>query len=293
MLLVAFVLVAGLHPLVDFLEKKRIPRWLTTFLIFIVGLGFVGLFIYLISPMLAHELSALSSNVGYYLSQLPGKIKGQYIQNLINSLASQIGKASSTLFLTTKSVVSVVSSIVIVLVLCFYLLAQKEGLKRFIKIITPSKHSSYVLRVYSRIEKKMGRWILGQLASCLVVALLTIAGLALLGVPYALILGLLAGFMELIPFGVVFAFIPVGILGFAQSGLTGLLVIALYLVIQQIEGNIIIPQVMKKAVGLNPVLVILAILIGTKLAGLIGLVVAVPTAAVLSVFIDEFLERRK
>ncbi|MFH1392705.1 MAG: AI-2E family transporter [bacterium] len=279
---VALVVVSALSPAVDFLQSKKVPRILSTLLIFLISLSALGLVIYLLVPPLVEQISALARNLPKYLETLPFDLKASYFQDLLGKIGDYLASVPTGL-----------SSIFVILVISFYLLIQKNGIQGFLKIFTPSKHREYALDLFSRIQKKLGYWLLGQLTSCILVAVLTFIGLFFLKVPYALVLALAVGIAEIIPFGPVVAFIPAGILAFMQSPLTGILVIALYLLVQQTEGNIIVPQIMKKAVGLNPVTVILAVLIGAKLAGILGLLVAIPAAAALSVFIKDIMNRRK
>jgi len=294
LLAITLIITAGFDPVVDFFEKKHIPRWLTTLMIFLFSLAMLVFLLYSILPVAIEEFGILIEKIPHYLRLLPGGIGDKYLQQVIDNLSQQITQTSSTLFLTTKNAITTFSSFVVVLIMTFYLLAQEHGVKKFIKTIFPgAQRQKKFLKIYTSIQKKMGRWMLGQLVSCLIVGVLTGVGLYLLGVPYAFVLALLAGVSEIIPFGPLFAFIPAVILSLGQSVPTGILVIALYIIIQQIEGNIIIPQIMRKAVGLNPVVVILAVLVGARLAGIIGLIVAIPTAAVFSVLGQAFLKRKK
>jgi len=279
---VALVAVAALGPVVDYLQKKKIPRFLSTLLIFLTGLTLLGLVIYLLIPPLVEQVSALAINLPEYLKQLPFSLKTDYLQNFFGTIGNYLASVPAGL-----------SSVIVILIIVFYLLVQRNGIEKFIKAVTPLKHQNYVLNLFYRIQKKMGYWLLGQLASSAIVGVLTFIGLFFLGVPYALVLALAVGIAEIIPFGPVIAFIPAGILGFMQSPLTGVLVIILYLIVQQIEGNIIVPQIMKKAVGLNPVLIILALLIGAKLAGILGLLIAIPAAAALSIVISDILNHHR
>jgi len=278
----ALVIVFAFNPLVDWLSKRRIPRFLSTFSIFIIGLGLLGSLSYFIAPPLIQEISELVINLPAYLDQLPFQLKSDYIQNILEKIPG---------FLIT--VPSRISSVIVILIIAFYLLAQKHGLKKFLEAFIPVGHQDYAFELSDRIQKKISFWFLGQLTSCLFVGILTFIGLFLLKMPYALLLAIIIGISEIVPFGPIIGFIPAGILGLAQSPLTGILVGVLYLAIHQIENHIIVPQVMRKAVGLNPVLIILALLIGAKLAGILGLLIAIPFAAALSVLIKDFMSKRK
>lgn len=130
----------------------------------------------------------------------------------------------------------------------------------------------------------------GQLLLMVTAFSLYFIGLSILGIPYALTLALLGGILEMVPYaGPTMASIPAILLGFLVSPLLGAAVIFLFIGIQQVQNHIIAPQVMRHTVGLNPVAVVLSLLIGAKLAGIAGVLLAVPSAAAVSVFVDEFL----
>jgi predicted PurR-regulated permease PerM len=134
--------------------------------------------------------------------------------------------------------------------------------------------------------------MLGQGLVMLIIFALDALGLYLVGVPYPLILGIFAGFMEIIPFvGPIISGVPGVILGFIISPTTGFLAFIVYFIAQQFEGNVVVPLVMKKAVGLNPITIILALLIGGKLAGVLGIILSVPIAAAISLFVRDVMER--
>ena len=124
------------------------------------------------------------------------------------------------------------------------------------------------------------------------VGFLTFVGLRILGVKYALTLAVIAGILEIVPvIGPIISSIPAIIIGFTQSPFLGLLVLILYAVIQQSENHIIVPKVMQKTTGLSPVVIVISFLIGAKLLGLLGILLAVPIAVILSVFVDEFISK--
>ena len=128
----------------------------------------------------------------------------------------------------------------------------------------------------------------GQILLMLIIGVLTYIGLFFLDVKYALTLALIAGLFELIPYvGPFIALIPAAILAFIQAPLLGLLVVILYVVIQQLENYVIVPQVMKKTVGLNPIVIIIVMLIGAKLAGVIGIILSVPLTASIAEFLKD------
>ena len=135
---------------------------------------------------------------------------------------------------------------------------------------------------------------MGQLFVMLIIFALDAVGLYLVGVPYALILGIFAGLLEIIPYvGPIISAIPGVILGFMVSPTTGLLALLVYCIAQQFEGNVVVPRVMKKAVGLNPIAIILALLIGAKLGGILGVILSIPVATAVGLFIRDIMDNSK
>ena len=168
---------------------------------------------------------------------------------------------------------------------------MENGMKNFVKHLAPYKHQAYVFRLVNKIQRKMGAWVLGQLILSAVIFGLVFIGLTVLKVEYALVLALLAGIFEIIPyigpfvsgtFAVFFAFI--------QAPALALAVLILWIVTQQLESHIIVPIVMSRSVGLNPVLVILGIIVGTTLGGIIGALIAIPVMSGISVFVEDLME---
>ncbi len=169
---------------------------------------------------------------------------------------------------------------------------EEDGIKKFIISIVPEKKKEYAASFADRIEKKIGKWMLGQLFLMLVIFILDFIGLYLVGVPYPLLLAIFAGILEVVPYvGPIISAVPGVILGFLVSPTVGFLALLVYLVAQQFESHVVIPLTMKKAIGLNPVITIVAILIGFKLAGVLGAVISVPAATAISLFVSDLMEK--
>ena len=171
---------------------------------------------------------------------------------------------------------------VVVVVISFWLAVQPNGIENFLRIITPIDREKYVIDLWKRSQRKIGSWLQGQLLLGLIIGVLVFLGLMILGVKYALVLALLAAVFELIPFfGPILSAVPAVLLGFSSSVTLGLMTIGLFIIIQQFENHLIYPLVVKKIIGVPPLVVILSILIGAQLAGFLGIILAVPAAAVL------------
>jgi predicted PurR-regulated permease PerM len=216
---------------------------------------------------------------------------------LINNLNfSEFGKqlisstsGSQTVFTRTLGIFNGVFSIITILVVSFYLVAEQKGMREFIKSLVPPHHQEFTMSLVDKIQKKMGMWIIGQILLSVSIFLLTFAGLSLLGVKYALFLALLAGLLEVVPYiGPIISAIPAVFFAFMQSPPLAIAVLVLYIIVQKIEGYVLVPKIMQKTVGTSPLVVLVALLIGFKLAGILGLLLAVPLVGAVTVLIQEF-----
>ena len=302
LLFVALVIVSAAQPIIDKLEKKKIPRTVTALILFFFFFSFVTGVLYLIIPALVEELRQLAENVPYYFEGI-----NRFFANLSNFAASynfepnlekfsqnasaHLADSLSAIFSNTLGFLLGIIKTLIVFSLSFYMLVKKDGIQGFLKAIVPLRHQRYVIDLSNRIQAKIGRWLIGQLVLMLIIFGLDYLVLILLGVPYALILAFIGGILEIIPYiGPTMALIPAVLIGLTVSPLVAFLVALFYIAIQQAENYVITPLVMKKAVGLNPVVIILALLIGGKIAGGIGLLIAVPFATALYIFWGDIVQ---
>ncbi len=177
-----------------------------------------------------------------------------------------------------------------VIVLSFYLTVSKDGVSSFLVAIFPEALEKKVLGLYMRTKARIGRWFQAQLLLSLVVGTLAFVGLSLLGVKYSLVLGLIAGVLELIPVvGPIFAGALAVSIGLTSSTTLGVYTLILFLGIQQLENNILVPLVMRRQIGVHPVMILISILGGAQIAGLVGVLLAVPTAVFLQEMAEEWM----
>lgn len=210
------------------------------------------------------------------------------MQDFTAGIEDKLLQAGGGVLTVFKSIFSGIVMIVATFVLSFYLALQENGVRKFLQFITPKQYEDHILDLWQRSQKKLGNWLQGQLLLGFIIGVLVFIALSILGIPYAPILALLAAIFELVPVaGPIIAAIPAVLLAFLISPIKGILTLVVYFIIQQTENHIIVPNVMKKAVGLNPVVIIIALLVGAKLGGIIGMLLAVPTAAVLMEILRE------
>jgi predicted PurR-regulated permease PerM len=293
---VAVIIAAAINGPVSWLQRHKVPRLLGVIFVYLLLLLLLALVVTLIFPPLAEQIKQLAVHFPGFMEKIGLSVQewwGEYkieanLQALLANLSDRLSQATSSVFGTIISLFGGLFSAIIVLVISFYLAVQEKGVKRFLISLTPSEHQHYLSDLIDRIQTKIGGWLRGQLLLMFIVGLLTYIGLYFLGIKYALTLALVAALLEIIPYvGPILAAIPAVILGFVQSPFLALLVILLFVVIQQLENYIIVPQVMKKAVGLNPIIIIIVMLIGAKLAGVIGIILAVPLTASIAEFIKD------
>jgi predicted PurR-regulated permease PerM len=215
--------------------------------------------------------------------------------DLLRSISLTLESSTGGVFSTLSAFFGGLSSFILVVVFSFYFAVEETGVDDFLRIVTPVKHEAYVLDLWRRSQDKIGKWMQGQLILAAIVGLLLFLGLTILGIKYALLLAVLAGVFELIPvFGQILAAIPGVIIAFTSGGVTeALLVMGLYVVVQQFEANLIYPVVVKKVVGVPPLLVILALLVGFKLFGFLGVLLSVPIAAAIQELVADVDKRKR
>ncbi len=305
LLFIAIVLVSAIDPAVDWMHKKKIPRSLGVLLIYFILFLAIGLMIYFLIPSIQQQFSDFSQNLPSYGEKLSvplenfrhafeGSKFGLDINRLIEGVESSLSEISGNIFSKTFGIFSGMISLIAVLSLTFYMATVEDGFGKFLRMVIPENHQEYAISLMERIKNKIGKWMQGQLVLMFLVFILDYIGLSLVGIPYALVLALFAGIMEIIPYaGPIISAIPGVILGFMISPWIGLITLLVYILVQQFENHIIIPQVMKRAVGLNPIVIILALFVGVKIGGMLGAVLAIPAVTAISVFAGDILKKKE
>lgn len=306
----AIVIASAIEPGVGFFRRYRIPRVLAVALMYLGVFGSLFAIVYFFLPPILNDAQQFLSSAPQYLDTLniPAPLAGFADTARIAAGQGQAQSVIDTLFAfqsaftdSSGGAVRVLSaffggifSLLLVIVLSFYFAIQETGVEDFIRLITPSKHENYAVDLWIRARKKIGQWMQGQLLLSLIVGVIVYLGLLILGVPYALLLAVLTAVLDLIPiFGSFIAGIAAVIVAFTGGGLTLALIVAgLYFIVNQFEANLIYPLVVNKVVGIPPLLVILALIVGGSLAGFLGVLLSIPLAAAVREFISD-LEKRK
>ncbi|MBP9815616.1 AI-2E family transporter [Candidatus Woesebacteria bacterium] len=289
-LFLAFIFMSALKPVVNKLTKRGIPRTAASFLVLastVAWLIFVLAFI--LPPIVTESISFLTNLPTLLIEAFPFFEKIFTAESAIRffpNIPQNIFKIASGLFSNVFFIVSLIF-------FTFYFLLEEIFLQKFLQKIMSHQEAKKVTEFTQKLELRMGAWMRGQLILMLVIGLTTYIGLSILGIRYALSLAVVAGLLEVIPIiGPVVSSIPAFLVASATSTFSGGTTIILYLLIQQLENNILVPYVMSKTAGINPIMTLIALSVGGSLAGLLGAILAVPVAVVVETVVSEYFDRR-
>lgn len=290
--------------------RLGMDRVLSVVLMYLLTLLFFAAVFYFFVPVLVSELSNLLPVIGEYLPKLPviggidlgalGNVDSgviiagnQALSGVEGSFQTFLEVAASGVSGTISALFGGILNVVLVVIISFYLSVSRDGIESFLRILTPIEREGYVIDLWKRSQKKIALWMQGQLVLGLLVGILTFLGLSILGVPNAVLLAVVAAIFELIPFGIFLAAIPAISLAFTAGGISlSLMTVALYIIVQQLEGYLIAPLVVHKVTGVSPLVVILSVLVGLSLAGFWGLILAVPVAVTALEYINDLEKER-
>lgn len=287
-LLLAFIFMSALKPSVARLVRYKLPRPLSAFLVVMTTLLTVlFLFGFLVPPIIsesfvfARDLPALLMQSFPFLK--PYLSASSAIQFLPNITQNAL-KVLSSIFSNVMFVISI-------FFFTFYFLLEDKFIESFLAKFLDDKVHRKVVEVLEKAEIRMGAWMRGELILMTSIGLLTYIGLSIIGIPFALSLAFLAGVLEIVPMiGPILSAIPAFIVAASSSLVLGTGTLVLYLIIQQLENNLIVPYVMNKAVGIHPITTLIALSIGGTLGGILGAILAVPVALIIETVIQRMLK---
>lgn len=303
-ILLSGVLYYLFRPLVEFLTRY-IPKGLAILSIYLLGIGGVIAFLFLIGPPLYHQLGSLIDNIPVFIDTVRGWVNDFNnsgllerfqederfsIEELTNTLSDNLNTFLSAIGNNVVSFVSTITGVVIVLVLIpfvlFYMLKDGEKLPDKLLLFVPVQHREEGKKVLSDMDDALSSYIQGQIIVSLFIGVFMYIGLLIVGVEYSLILAMIAMFTNVIPFlGPFLGAVPSVIVAFIDSPITAAWVLVVVLVVQQLESNIISPQVMGRKLDIHPLTIILLLMVAGSLAGIVGMLLAVPTYAVSKVVV--------
>jgi len=294
---------------------KRRFGWSRPFVViitYLIGLVLLGLLLYFVIPLLGDQVSALADQITKVLPNneyvqsfkqngladkaallFQGLSHDASVSQVLTGAKGVAGSLSSGILGSIGNVFSVVVQFALVLIISFFLAMQEKSIETFIRTIAPARYEDYIVGLWERTEKKIARWMQGQLMLGLFVGLTAYIILTLFGVKYALVLAILSGILELIPYGITFAVIPAAAVALFNNGASVALgVLISFIAIQQFENYVLVPVLFKKMIGVPPLVVILALLMGGAIGGFVGLILAMPVAVLVLEILDDVYEQK-
>lgn len=308
---VAIFLAAAIRPMIDWLYKKSLPRWLSMIIVYFAIFLIIIIVLGVLLPPITQQFNDIAGRFPEYYGQISERLvsiqRGNNnidLSNFTNLITEISGKAGQGIFSVVSGIFGGVIYLIIVLVIIFYMSVEEDAIKKIVESVVPDKYGEDVTCLLYRIQNKLGQWLRSVMLLGGVIAILTFFILLPVMPKYALILALFAGLLEFIPYlGPFLSAIPAVFLAFSFSWFVVIYVIIAYIIIQQLENQLIVPQVMKRTVGLHPIISIIAMIIGAKIGGSIlgasllgatvGVLLSIPVAITIFEIVDYFSNRKK
>ena len=292
-LFVSIIIASIIEPLAVHFEKKRIPRMLAAILVYIAVFGLIGFAFAVLIPVVLRDVPQVVAQLHDYIQNISSSNNLPVLQNISSSVLSPATQFQ-TLFSRAQQIFGGLLSFVLVLVFTFYLVIQKDPLRAIIHSLVPDQYLSITLARVQKVRDTLSAWFRGQLLLGIIAGSIVFLVLSILGIKYAAVSGLLSGLLEFFPYiGPIIAAIPALFFAFHQGG-PGLFFIVLlfYIVLQQVQNHFFAPKVMQKAVGLNPIVSIVAVLIGAQFASILGALIAIPVATAVSTVLQDLFKKK-
>ena len=320
---VSLLFAAALDPMVDALERRRIPRGFGVIIIYLAIFMILGFLISNLVPLIANEVSQLATKVqdwiGNFVSgdiALPKFLErfrpgiknwlggvdisqfGNY-KDILLKVAQQLSSVAGNVFNAILVVFNGFFNAIVVLVLTFMMTVDEASIDKFILSLFSSRYSEYIRHKSNLIKEKMGDWLRGQIILCVVIGVCVYVGFFIIGlfttkVEYAATMALVAGITEIIPYaGPFLAWLIALPIVANQSPMLIVWMTVLMYIVQTMENNLIVPFVMNKAVGISPIFIMFAMFVGFEFLGILGIVLAVPVATAAALFLKDYSERAK
>lgn len=296
-LFITWLFVLAIRPIMDFFGRWHIPRLVSVLIVYLSIFGMIGLITNLLTPAFATEINSFQSQGPQMVQQALTQIKNipipqqwlTYVDQLVPSLTQGLNTMFTSLLSTITGVGKIALDLVVVLVLTLFIsIDTRLSLTRVIEDWAPAKVQPVLSDLHQRITSQLTRWFWSQMAIALYFAVSFSLGLIILKVPFAISIGVTGGALEIVPYlgGIVAASLAM-LSALLVSPITALWVLILYFIVIEVESHIIAPLFYGRAVGMHPVVVLIALLLGVKAGGILGVLLAVPAAVVVVTLIQE------
>lgn len=310
-LLTAIVISSFVESAIPHFKKMHIGRVTGIVFLYFLSVGSAALLFYLFAPLLITEIYNFSIFISSYIPEVKFleyfkneafsgakdivvNLSSNFsLENLLQVSEAFVKNLSGGFVQTVAVAFGSVFNVVLIILISFYLSVQENGIENFLRIITPTEREDYVVDLWKRSQRKIALWLKGQLLLSLIVTVLIYLVLSLFSIKYALLLALVAGVMELFPYGVIVALIPAAAFSYLYGGIgSALMVSGAYLIIHEFEVFLFTPLVINQIVGLSPIVIILAALTGFELGGFWGVLLSIPVAVFLMELLSD-MEKHK
>ncbi len=293
LLVVSLLIVYVLHPIVGFLkEKLRFAHFLAVGLTFLIFLLLMVSLVSLVVPVVQQEIQEIISDIPYYARQIQFYIEEftdylmafgldtEHLETIVN-FPSNIPRLVDEVASISVSMVNSAVEIFFVLFIVFYLLYDFQNVRDAILKLVPAAYKEHGNEIMNMVDQNFGGYIRGNIVRCIAVGIITGVILTSFGVPYALLLGVLAGVLNIILYiGPYIAAIPALLLSFSPHTPSPFIIIIIYVFVQILDGIVLSPLLLGRAVKLKPITVIVCLLIGQQLAGFLGMILSTPLAGI-------------
>lgn len=302
MVWVVFALIISVlfNPAINFLHRLRLPRVLSVIFVYVSIFGILGLLISWMAPVFVSEIQRFSQLFPQYFDKIAPLLQGlgieafESMESFTQALGEMIQKVSSDILNALALIFGGIGSTIFILAIALFLSLEERGVERVIGLLSPKKYENYILNLWEKSQIKVSGWFGSRVLISIFVGIAVFIALHLLKVEYAFSLAILSGILDFIPIlGPIIAGVVAFIFVAMDSWLKAIFVLIVFILIQQLEGNILSPVLTKKFVGLPPVLVLISLALGGKILGILGAILAIPLTGIIFEFLRDFLKKRK
>jgi len=299
-ILFAFIISILFNPVINLLQKIRIPRVIATLVVYVAVFAVLSFLFYWTIPVFLFEIQDFTQLFPQYFEKLAPPLRGldieafESFETFTQALQDWLVKVSSSIFGAIISIFGGILSMVTIFALAIFFSMEEKEVEQTIKLLVPKKNEAYFLDLWERCQAKTAAWFGTRVLSSVFVGLVSYLTLEIFKINYAFVLGLFSGVMDIVPvLGPIFATILIVLLAALDSWSKALLVLIAFVLIQQIEGNVLTPLLTEKMVGLPAILVLIALLVGGRLWGILGAILIIPLTGIIYEFLRDLLKKRR
>ncbi|MFH1656175.1 MAG: AI-2E family transporter [Candidatus Nealsonbacteria bacterium] len=298
--LFALVISVLFNPIVDFLQRKRVPRILGVILVYLLFFGTFSVLIYLITPLFIFELRQFIHSLPEYLEKISPSLQGlgfqafENVEDFVSAFGGTLEAMTANIFSGLFIFFGGIITTLFVIITALFLSLEEKPIEKILMLFFPKKYEALALNLWERSQRKVSAWFGARILACLFVGVASYITFLLFNVQFPFTLGLFSGVFNFIPYIGPFATaIVLFFIIFPTEMLKAVFVLIAFALIQQIEGSILSPILMKKIVGIPPSVVLVSLVIGAKLWGVLGAILVIPLVGILFEFGKEFLLKRR